>query len=160
MTITLEMDMALVWLLIAQILLVVGLMIIAAFHLHWGLGGFWPGTDETSLVEHVVGRTRDMKPPSPFACFLVAAGLTLIAVAVMVRCTFTVLPAFVNLSAGVLVSAATFIFFGRGLLGFVPPVFAYAKGTPFFKLNMLVYSPLCLLLGFGLFWINQPLSSS
>ena len=33
---------------------------------------------------------------------------------------------------------------GRGLAGFITPVFRYAEGTPFHRLNRIVYSPLCL----------------
>ena len=159
MNITLEIDYRLVWLLVAQIFLVITLLLIAGLHMHWGLGGFWPGTDGESLVQYVVGRTPNMKPPSPLACFLVTAGLIFIATAVMVRCTLIVLPTFANLASSLVVSAATVVFLGRGISGFILPIFANAKGTPFFKLNMLVYSPLCLLLGFGLFWVNQPLSN-
>ena len=38
----------------------------------------------------------------------------------------------------------------RGLAGFIPPVFAYAEGTPFASLNRLFYSPLCLAIAAGL----------
>jgi hypothetical protein len=42
------------------------------------------------------------------------------------------------------------VFSLRGLAGFIPPVFAYAQGTPFARLNRVFYSPLCLLIGAGL----------
>lgn len=158
MTITLELDPAMIRLLVAQCVLVVVLMLIAGLHIHWGLGGFWPGRDGTTLVERVVGRTPGMKPPSPVACFLVALGMIVTTVAVMVRCTVIVLPPEVNLSAAILVWIAAITFIIRGILGFFLPVFSYAKGTPFFKLNLLIYSPLCLGLGYGLFWITKPLS--
>ena len=43
------------------------LVLLGGVHLYWAFGGRWPGHDEASLVEHVVGRTRDMKAPGPLA---------------------------------------------------------------------------------------------
>jgi hypothetical protein len=39
------------------------LIALAALHAWWGVGGRWPGHDERSLVELVVGRTRSMRMP-------------------------------------------------------------------------------------------------
>ena len=38
---------------ILAILLFAALIIIAAIHLYWALGGFWPGHDEVSLARSV-----------------------------------------------------------------------------------------------------------
>lgn len=157
MNVVVEIDPAMHRLLALQIVLVLTLMLIAGLHLHWGLGGFWPGHDGPSLVEHVVGRTSGMKPPSPVACFAVVAALTLISVAVMIRASHYSFGA-VNLAAAGVTLFAAVVFGLRGVAGYVPFVFAYAKGTPFYGLNMALYSPLCLLLCVGLFWINQPIS--
>jgi uncharacterized protein DUF3995 len=51
------------------------LVALAAVHAYWGLGGRWPGRDEASLVERVVGRTKGMRAPSLAACFAVEAAL-------------------------------------------------------------------------------------
>ncbi|HEY8380744.1 MAG TPA: DUF3995 domain-containing protein [Microvirga sp.] len=48
------------------------LLALSSLHIYWGLGGRWPGSDEASFVEHVVGRTNAMKAPPPLACFGVA----------------------------------------------------------------------------------------
>ena len=48
------------------VLLVAGVLFaLAGLHLYWGLGGRWPGHDEVSLVERIVGRTRGMRAPGP-----------------------------------------------------------------------------------------------
>ena len=54
-----------------------------------------------------------------------------------------------------LINAAYFlmalVFAVRGVVTYaLPGVFAYAKGTPFERLNRLYYSPLCLFIAFGL----------
>ena len=48
---------------------------LALLHAYWGLGGRWPGHDDASLVERVIGRTESMRAPPPKACFTVAAAL-------------------------------------------------------------------------------------
>ena len=121
------------------------LVALAAVHAYWGLGGRWPGHDDASLVERVVGRTRGMRAPSPAACFAVAAALLAAAALVGLHSG--------RWSTGVAaaITAAGFwgaalVFLLRGLAGFVPAVFRYAEGTPFHRLNRVFYSPLCLVI--------------
>ena len=117
---------------------------LALLHAYWGLGGRWPGHDDTSLVERVVGRTKGMRAPPPRACFAVA-------VALLAATTFVGLH--VNRWPAVAVArwvvtagfwSTALVFLARGLAGFVPAIFRYAEGTPFHRLNRIVYSPLCL----------------
>jgi hypothetical protein len=49
------------------LILAAALFALAGIHLYWGFGGRWPGHDETSMVEHVVGRTRGMRAPGLWA---------------------------------------------------------------------------------------------
>jgi len=60
------------WAAVTLIFVLAGL---ALLHAYWGLGGRWPGHDDISLVERVVGRTKSMRAPPPRACFAVAAAL-------------------------------------------------------------------------------------
>ncbi len=117
---------------------------LALLHAYWGLGGRWPGHDDASLVEHVVGRTKSMQAPPPSACFTVAAAL--LAAAALVGLHISPWPA--GTVAWWVVTAgfwgAALVFLARGLAGFIPAVFRYAEGTPFHRLNQIVYSPLCL----------------
>jgi hypothetical protein len=117
---------------------------LALLHAYWGLGGRWPGHDDASLVERVVGRTKNMRAPSPGACFTVAAAL--LAAAALVGLHVGMWPA--GTSAWWVVTAgfwsAALVFLVRGLAGFIPTIFRYAEGTSFSRLNRIVYSPLCL----------------
>jgi hypothetical protein len=135
------------------------LMGLAGLHIYWGVGGFWPGTDETSLVEHVVGRTPDMKAPSFVACISVATALIAVVGIIMLRLNGGWVPypwSFVP-SIGLFVAAAVFVL--RGVAGFAPPVTDYAKGTPFYDLNLILYSPLCIVIGAALIALNLMLTS-
>jgi len=115
---------------------------LALLHAYWGFGGLWPGHDDASMVERVVGRTREMRPPRPGSCFAVAAALLAAGILVGVHAT-GVLNGVVA-TVGFWSAAAVFLL--RGLAGFVPAVFRYAEGTPFHRLNRIYYSPLCLLI--------------
>ncbi len=135
------------------VILIAVLVILAALHAWWGLGGRWPGHDERSLVELVVGRTRSMRMPGFFPSMFVAFALLAAAglVAIQGKVTPEDLGAPVRwfVQAGFWMAGAVFAL--RGLAGFIPPIFAYARGTPFARLNLLFYSPLCLLIASGFF---------
>lgn len=116
---------------------------LAAVHAYWALGGRWPGHDDASLVERVVGRTSGMRAPSSAATFAVAGALLAAATLVGLRANHMI----VGDAALILAVAywvAALVFFGRGVAGYVPAFFRYAEGTPFHGLNRRVYSPLCL----------------
>lgn len=44
---------------------------------------------------------------------------------------------------------AASVFALRGIAGYIPAAMAYAKDTPFHRLNRLYYSPLCLIIAAG-----------
>ena len=132
-------------------ILIAVLIALACLHAWWGVGGLWPGHDERSLVELVIGRTRSMRMPSPARCMLVALALS--AAAGLVALESKVISVDFGLLGEKLVQAgfwvACAVFALRGLAGFVPPIFDYARGTPFYSLNRAYYSPLCLLIAAG-----------
>jgi hypothetical protein len=132
-------------------ILIVVLVALAALHAWWGVGGRWPGHDERSLVERVIGRTRSMRMPSLVRCLLVASAL--FAAAGLVAVKGKVIAVDFGAAGEMLVQAgfwmACAVFALRGLAGYIPPVFAYADGTPFASLNRRFYSPLCLLIAAG-----------
>lgn len=118
------------------------LVALAALHLYWGFGGFWPGTDANSLRETVVGTARG--PMYGLAASAMVAG-ALGAAAALVAMRHTIgttgllrLVVFAGYCVMILVFAA------RGLAPYVSPVFEYARGRPFFDLNLRLYAPLCL----------------
>ncbi|KQV55322.1 MULTISPECIES: DUF3995 domain-containing protein [unclassified Caulobacter] len=129
-------------------LLVAGILfLLAAIHLYWGSGGRWPGHDEASMVEHVVGRTRGMKAPGLLASAAVA--LALATGGGLVLATIFPPPPFESwLQTARWILFA--VFAGRGVATYVPSVFRYAEGTPFSRLNRRAYGPLCLAIALGI----------
>jgi hypothetical protein len=87
-----------------------------------------------------------MRAPGPAACAVVA--LALAAGGLLVLATLTRTP------WDPLLQAARWglfaVFAGRGLATYAPPVFRYAEGTPFARLNRRAYGPLCLAIALGL----------
>ena len=129
--------------------LVAVLTAIGLLHLGWAFGLVWPGTDQASLAATVVG-TRGAGMPSRIPTLLVAAAILTGAALVFVvgaRVFRTGPAAAVALLAYL---GLTAVFLLRGLSVFAPVVWRYAEGTPFHRLNQLVYSPLCLLIAAGL----------
>lgn len=122
--------------------LVAILLMLAALHLYWGVGGFWPGSDADSLRLRVVG-TPSGAMPGLAACAAVAAALVAAAGVVLARHGFVPLGAFAWLATAGYV-ALILVFGLRGLAPYVTPAFSYAQGTPFFDLNRVYYAPLCL----------------
>lgn len=130
------------------------LLSLAALHLYWGMGGFWPGTNEVTLVEHVVGRTADMKAPPFVACLFVATSLAGIAALVFTKSDLVPIPRQVAWVPTIGLYGAAAVFLLRGLAGYTPKIFDYAKGTPFYDLNTSFYSPLCIAIGAALICLN------
>jgi Protein of unknown function (DUF3995) len=127
--------------------LILILLVLAGLHLYWGMGGFWPGTNEASLVEHVVGRTADMKAPPLFLCLVVAICLMSVACFVFLQTSASLVPRSLEIFPRLGLYGAAAVFFVRGLAGYMPKIFDYAKGTPFYDLNLIFYSPLCIVIG-------------
>ena len=128
------------------LILAAALFALAGIHLYWGFGGRWPGHDEASMVEHVVGRTRGMRAPGLVASVAVALALAAGGVLVLASLTPTAWDGPLKAARWLLFA----VFAGRGLATYVPPVFRYAEGTPFATLNRRAYGPLCLAIALGL----------
>jgi hypothetical protein len=128
------------------LILAAALFALSGVHLYWAFGGRWPGHDEASMVERVVGRTRGMRAPGFLASAAVA--LALAAGGALAAATLVSTP------WDMLLKAARWLLFAvfavRGLAAYVPPVFRYAEGTPFATLNRRAYGPLCLAIALGI----------
>lgn len=129
------------------VILAATLFALAGVHLYWAFGGRWPGHDERSLVEHVVGRTAGMRAPGPLACAAVAAAL---AVSGLLALGAVAPPSPLSNWLWVARWPLVAVFGLRGLATYVPAVFRYAEGTPFERLNRRAYGPLCLAIALGL----------
>jgi hypothetical protein len=122
---------------------------IAALHVYWGLGGFWPGQDSDSLVDMVMGMPPGTPIPPLWACAIVAVCLVLPAVAALI--VAGVLPTPLGrvgrwLSLATLGGAAAVLVL-RGLSTYLSPLVESARGTAFYELDRVIYAPLCLALG-------------
>lgn len=136
-------------------LLIAVMAALSLLHGYWGLGGAWPGTDAASLARMVVG-VRSGRMPGLVPSLVVAASLLAVAAFIAWRAGWFPalgLPQWLW-SAGYW--GATLVFAARGLAGFVPAIFRYADGTPFARLNVIIYSPLCLAIAAGMIvvWLS------
>jgi hypothetical protein len=125
------------------------LVVIAALHVYWGIGGIWPGTDQRSCARAVVGFAGIEAMPSPFACFAVAAMIIAATLVAMALGGIFATP----FDRPQLAGAGLFIalvFLARGVAGFAPGWRRLTPELPFAQLDLRYYSPLCLVLGAGL----------
>lgn len=133
------------------------LISIAALHLYWGLGGFWPGRDEATLVDMVIGAPAGTPIPPLWACLIVVACLLVPAVSALIVSTGfdRGLPRLIKWIPTTALWCSAFVFLARGLVTYFTPIFLGGKKTAFYQLNLAYYSPFCLLLGAGLIsvWI-------
>lgn len=128
--------------------LIVVLSALAALHLYWGFGGFWPGTDARSLSQRVAG-TNGATASQLGPCVVVATAL--LAAAGIVFLGQGVAPeGFLALVIHGGYITLILVFGLRGLAPYVTPIFNYACETPFFTLNRRYYAPLCLVMAAGL----------
>lgn len=118
------------------------LLAIAALHVYWGFGGVWPGHDSNSLRATVVGTARGPMYGLT-ACAMVAGALAAAVALVVARHSMLMdTPLRLVVLAGYVV--LVLIFAARGIAPYVSPAFEYARGQPFFDLNLRLYAPLCL----------------
>ena len=130
-----------------------GLLLIAALHVYWGLGGVWPGTDAADLAARVAGFAGEPSPPSAFASFRVAALLVYSAVVALVLGGLIESP-FPFFLLGPSALTITLIFLARGVAGYTSAWRRLTPAQPFARLDRLYYSPLCLLIGAGIFTLG------
>lgn len=121
-------------------------LVIAALHAYWALGGFWPGRDEESLARLVVGGPPGMRFPGRPATWAVVAVLAGGAAVVLAAADILPVPAPRGLVRGAALLGAAML-----LLRAVEGVFDVrlrpdTAGTPFARLNLILYSPLCFVL--------------
>jgi hypothetical protein len=117
------------------------LLALAALHLYWGFGGFWPGRNQVELADRVIG-TSGRAPPDFIACAAVAFALSLTAYIVAAQHGA---PKFgiPHILWKIGYWGACLVFLVRAMAAYMPRVFAYAEGTAFYTLNRRYYGPLC-----------------
>lgn len=128
---------------IAGALTATALLVVAAVHGYWALGGHWPARERALLAETVVGPGQPM--PGAAATWSVAVLLVAAAAIVLGTGLGTGIWLF---RAGALVVGAVLLV--RGVAGLYLSGVANREST-FARLDLRIYSPLCLLLAAGSF---------
>lgn len=111
---------------------------IAALHLAWAIGFWWPIRDEAALARAVVGTKDITRMPGAVPCALVA-----VAVGFVASLPWTPGFPFQKL----LLTGAALVFLGRGLVAYLPFWGNLSPEEPFRRLDRQVYAPLCLAIG-------------
>lgn len=126
---------------ILALIISVLLGLIAAIHISWGIGFWFPIRDEAELVRTVVGVKGAERMPGPIPCGLVAAGLIVV--------IMTIWGGAGTLRSVILLGAAL-VFLARGFASFTKRWRRLAPQEPFATLDRTRYGPLCIGLGVGL----------
>lgn len=117
---------------------------VALIHICWGFGVWVPIRDEAGLTRAVVGAPTATRMPGPIPCFLVAAGLLAVVIAIWMP---------LGLLRALVLWSAALIFLGRGLIPYAGFWRSLAPVEPFARYDRIFYGPLCLALGAGLLLI-------
>ncbi|MEM7376211.1 MAG: DUF3995 domain-containing protein [Pseudomonadota bacterium] len=124
---------------------------IAGLHLAWGCGLRWPGRDERTLIDTVIGHPDVHSMPGFGLCLAVTLALLVAAFWALWAAGWAAVPdrSVVGLSVretGLWVLVTVFL--GRGAATYLPGPLASAV-EPFRTLDRHLYAPLCLALGVG-----------
>ncbi|KPP83757.1 MAG: Protein of unknown function (DUF3995) [Rhodobacteraceae bacterium HLUCCA08] len=116
------------------------LVVIAAIHLLWALGWWFPIRDEARLARAVVGARGITRMPGPVPTALVV-------VALLFAAAWPWFPPGPGRKAGLV--AIALVFQLRAVLAYAPPFQAATPEQPFRRLDERLYGPLCGALGIG-----------
>lgn len=125
---------------VLKLILSATLIVIAALHLLWALGYWWPIKDEATLAKAVVGTKGIQKMPGAVACSLVVVALVFAA-------AWPWLPVTWLTTLGLVVLIVVFAV--RGVMSYAPDRHSPPLEQPFKRLNKTYYAPLCVLIGIG-----------
>ncbi len=134
---------------------------VAALHLYWAAGGLWPARSPRELIDTVIGNPRRNRMPPAWLTALV--GLMLAAAALLPLSVVPVFPdgaLLIYFPAGPLLVSmggtlfVALVFLARGIAGYLPFWRRLHPAQPFATLDVLLYSPLCLLLGAALIFLD------
>ena len=115
-----------------------GLIVIAAIHLLWALGYWWPIKDEAALASAVVGTKGITQMPG-------AAATSLVVVALLFAAAWPWFPAGTFKSLGLLGIALVFQI--RAVLAYAPFWKRNSPEQPFRRLDETYFAPLCMVFG-------------
>jgi Protein of unknown function (DUF3995) len=122
-------------------LLALVLITIAAVHVLWGVGFWFPIRDEATLARTVIGARGITQMPGAMPCSVVAVALLFLAVVLF-------WPDGDQRQNVVWIAAGTFLV--RSAVAYTPFWRDMLPEQPFARLDRLYYAPLCLVIGLGL----------
>lgn len=114
------------------------LVVIAAIHLLWALGYWWPIKDEAALARAVIGTKGVTRMPGPVACSLVV-------VALLFAAAWPWFPDFAFKAAGLV--GIALIFQVRAAVAYAPLMKRATPEQPFRAYDEKYYAPLCMVFG-------------
>ena len=120
----------------------------ALLHLAWGLGLRWPGTDEQTLVNTVVGSPRISRMPPPPITIVVAIGIGAAGLCALWGAHLVGLPLPLWMRKTSII-VLTLIFAIRGLVTYLPNGPFSTSVEPFRTLNLIWFNPLILSIAAG-----------
>jgi len=129
------------------------LTIVAAFYLLWAGGGTFPFANEQSLARSVIGRRGITRVPSRRAFLYLGVMLLAAAVAAFLMGGFSEAYSKSKMVLAPLGLFLAAVFFARGVAGILPAFERAAPEQPFLSLNRRLYSPFCVLIGFGFLFL-------
>ena len=125
------------------VVMTLALGLIAALHLLWAVGFWFPIRDEARLARAVVGARGITQMPGAVPCAVVAMSLVFL---------ISVIHWPEVAARSWLLGGAGCVFLLRGVASYLPFWRRLVPEHPFARLDQLFYGPLCLMLGVGLFW--------
>ena len=130
---------------------------IAALHAYWAAGGLWPGRTERKLIDTVIGDPRLTRMPPAWMSAAVAAllaGFALLPLLIVPLLAPFPISLQTNRQAMAVAFFAAMVFLGRGIAGYLPVWRRLHPAEPFATYDLLLYSPLCILLGVAFIFID------
>ena len=120
---------------------------VAAMHVYWASGGYWPAQQKDELAKTVVGAESEHMPPA-FVTLIVAVLIFLVGCLPLLSmgAIHSPIPKSIEL---ILMAGATIVFLTRGLVTYLPIADRYSVVEPFVTFNRRYYSPLCVVLAIG-----------
>ncbi len=121
------------------------LSVIAVLHVYWGCGGLWPGATTKELIDTVIGVPEMQRMPDAWMTLTIAALIFVAGLFALARARIAPFgPRWVVTAA---TAALMLVFFARAAAGFWIAATGSRASEPFATNDLVLYSPLCLLIG-------------
>ncbi len=128
----------------------------ALLHVAWGFGLLWPGVDQQSLVNTVIGSPEISQIPRLPLTLAVALGIFAAGVCALWGANIIKLP-LPNWMQKISILVLTLIFGIRGIMTYIPNSPLSTSVEPFLTLNFIYFSPLIIAIsaGYAYIWFSN-----